>query len=287
MPRSKGMNLFKTLPPIAAAAALALPAAAGADTLVTQAPGAENLTSGGGYLAWSAPASGGGHQLTVRAPDGTVSVPQIPTSETPLDPAIGAGGFAAQNRTLLVVYARGGDIYQYDLRAKTEAKVPGASSAAYKEASPGISFGRVTFVRTGGSNNGIFLRDKGRTRKISSYRPSELAFNGTRVAYPHGEKVIVRRVSGQGRPSTIRTQDKPFGLVLTRYSVTFLTEGGHAWQSPRFGGSSRVDRVDSAREASEQLPASTNSIANGRTFVSYYADDEGVKRLSTQNIFRP
>lgn len=287
VPRSEGMNFTKTLPLIAAAAALALPAAASADTLVTPAPGAQNLASGGGYLAWSAPAPDGGFQLTVRAPDGTVSVPDVATSQTPLDPAIGSGGFAAQNRKLLVLYARGGDIHQYDLRATTESKVPGASSAAYKEASPGISYGRVTFVRTGGANNGIFFRDKGRARKVSSSRPSELAFNGSRVAYPHGDKVIVRRVSGQGRPSTIRAEGKPSGLVLTRYSVTFLTEGGRAWQSPRFGGSSRVDRVDTAREASEQLPASTNSIANGRTFVSYYADDEGVKRLSTQNIFRP
>lgn len=279
------MNFTKTLPLIAAAAALALPAAASADTLVTSAPGAQNLASGGGYLAWSAPASDGGFQLAVRAPDGTVSVPDVAKSQTALDPAIGSGG-RSLDRHLVVVYSRDGDIYQYDLVTGVEGKVGGASSPSYKETSPSITYGTVSFVRTGGKNNGIFVRSTKGTRKISSYRPSELAFNGTRVAYPHGEKVIVRRVSGEGRPSTIRAKGGAFSLILTRYSVTFLTEGGHAFQSPRFGGSSRVDRVDTAREANEQLPASTNSIANGRSFVSYYADDEGVKRLSTQNIFR-
>ena len=280
------MNFTRTIPLLAAAAALALPAAASADTLVTSAPGAQNLASGGGYLAWSAPASDGGFQLTVRAPDGTVSVPAIPTSQTALDPAIGSGA-RALDRHLVVVYSRDGDIHQYDLVTGAETKVPGASSAAYKETSPNITYGTVSFVRTGGASNGIFVRSQKGTKKISSFRPSELAFNGSRVAYPHGRKVIVRRVSGEGRPSTIRTEDKAFSLILTRYSVTFLTEGGNAWQSPRFGGSSRVDRVDTARKANEQLPASTNSIANGRTFVGFYADGEGVKRLSTQNIFRP
>ena len=280
------MNPLKTFPLLAAAAALALPAAASADTLVTADPGATNLASGGGYLAWSAPAEDGGHQLVVRAPDGTVSTPAIATSDTALDPAIGSGE-RSLDRHLVVVYSRDGDIYRYDLVTKVEAKVGGASSAAYKETSPSIQYGTVSFVRTGGKNNGIFVRSGKGTKKVSSSRPSELAFNGSRVAYPHGDKVIVRRVSGDGRPSTIRTEDKPFSLILTRYSVSFLTEGGHAWQSPRFGGSSQVDRVNSAREANEQLPESTNSIANGRTFVSYYADDEGIKRLSTQNIFRP
>ena len=282
------MNRLMTFPLLAATAALALPAAASADTLVTADQGAGNLASGGGYLAWSAPAAdGSGHELTLRAPDGTVTTPAIPKSDTALDPAIGSGAISTQNRPLLVLYARGGDIYQYDVKTQTESKVAGASSAGYKEASPGISYGRVTFVRTGGSNNGIFIRDKGRTRKISSARPSQLVYNGSRVAYPNGHKVIIRNVSGKGRPSTVRTDEQPRGLEITRYSLTFLGSEGRVFQTPRFGGSSGVQRVSTANEANERLSTSINSIAHSGTFLRYYLDDEGLKRISTQNIFRP
>ena len=45
--------------PLLAAALLATTAgAAGADTLVTPAPGARNLTANGGYLVWAAPSGG-------------------------------------------------------------------------------------------------------------------------------------------------------------------------------------------------------------------------------------
>lgn len=282
------MNRLRTIPLLATAAALGLPSAASADTLVTAAQGAQNLASGGGYLAWSAPAAdGNGFQLTLRAPDGTVSTPDIPRSQAALDPAIGSGAISATNRPLLVLYARDGDIYSYDVRAGTESKVTGASSAAYTEASPGISYGRVTFVRTGGSSNGIFVRDKARTRKISSARPSQLVFNGSRVAYPDGRKVIIRNVSGRGRPSTVRTDSRPRGLEMTRYTLTFLGSEGRVLQTPRFGGSSGVQRVSTANEANERLSTSIDSIAHSGTFLRWYLDDEGLKRISTQNIFRP
>ena len=279
---------FKTIPLLATAAALALPAVASADTLVTPAQGAQHLTSGGGWLAWSAAAPEGGYELTLRAPDGSVSVPEIPRSETPLDPAIGSGArVPAESRPLVVVYARGGDIYSYDLRARTESKVAGASSSAYNEASPGIQYGRLTFVRTGGSNNGIFLRANGRTRKVSSFRPSELAFNGSRVAYPDGRKLIIRNVSGRGRPSTVRHESRPHDLAMSRYSVTFVGPDGKVFQTPRFGGSSGIQRVSTAREANEELSPTVNSVAHSGSFIRWYLDAEGLKRISTQNIFRP
>jgi hypothetical protein len=280
------MNFTKTIPLLAAAAALAVPAAASADTLVQSAPGAQNLAAGGGYLAWSAPAAdGAGFQLTVRAPDGTVSTPSIARFDTAPDASIGSGGTqTAANRPLVAVYARGGDVYQLDLRTGTESKVAGASSSAYKEASPSIQYGRLTFVRTGGRNNGIFLRDKGRTRKLSDFRPSELAYNGSRIAYPHGTKLVIRNVSGKGRASTVRLASRPSSLAMSRYSVTFVSDH-KAFQAGPFGGSGRPERVSTARESSTPLPATLDSIAYGGAEPRFYLDAEGLKRISAQHPF--
>jgi hypothetical protein len=278
---------FKTLTLIATAGALALPAAASADTLVTAAPGAANLAAAGGAMAWSAPAPDGGFQLTVRAADGTVTTPQIPKFRVAPDPAIGSNGLFGDERGLLVVYSRDGDVYSYDLTGDAgERKVAGASSRTYEETAPSIDLGRMTFVRRGGTNNGVFYLNKGKLTRITTARPRETSFNGSRVAYPSGRDVVIRRISGRGRASVIKTPTPAFGLVLTRYSLTYATSGGRVWQTPRFGGSSQVDRVTTAREGTRRLPATTNSIANeSGSFLRFYADAEGVKRISEQHIF--
>src|SRR4051794_41982929 len=63
--------------------------AAGADTLVTAAPGARNLTANGGYQAWAAPAAGGRRRLTVRAPHGPGATPPPPPLRPPPPPPNG------------------------------------------------------------------------------------------------------------------------------------------------------------------------------------------------------
>ena len=122
------MNFTKTITLIAAAGALALPAVASADTLTHPVTGAQNLASGGGYLAWSQPAADSGYQLAVRASDGTVSVPAVGKFSAPVQPAIGSNQTGIDGRRLEVLYSRGGDIFAYDLKAKTESKVKGASN---------------------------------------------------------------------------------------------------------------------------------------------------------------
>jgi hypothetical protein len=57
----------------------AVPAAACADVLETPAPRATDLAAGGGWQAWGAPSADGRWRLTLRAPDGTVSQPAIPS----------------------------------------------------------------------------------------------------------------------------------------------------------------------------------------------------------------
>jgi len=282
-------RLIRTVPLLATAAALALPAAASADTLVTPAQGAQNLASGGGYLVWSAPAPEGGFQLTVRAPDGTVSTPGIARFRTAPDPAIGSGGTqTAANRPLVAVYSRDGDIHRLDLRTGVESKVAGASSPTYEETAPSIQYGRMTFVRRGGRDNGVFFRDGSRLKKISSARPRELVFNGSRVAYTSGKNIVIRNVSGRGRASKVKVPGggQAFGLTITRYSLTFAVRGGDLYQTPRFGGSSGVQTVSSASKGEPHLSDTLNSVAFEGVFVRYYADTEGIKRIAKQNLFR-
>lgn len=282
------MNVTK-LSLIALVAALgAAPAAASADSLVTAAPGARNLTSGGGLLAWSMPAPGGGYKVVLRAPDGTVSTPDLPRFRVAPRVQIGSDGFAAAGRRLVLTYARGGDVFTFDVAAGTEKKVRGASSSSYEEYSPSVSYGRFVFARRGGRNNGVFYLRDGRLSKLTNARPREVVTNGSRAAYTSAKNVVVRRLSGRGSADTIRVpgDGQAFGLVLTRYAVTFATRGGKLFQSDPFGGSGRSHTASGANAASETLPTSTNSFAFSRQFVRYYADAEGVKTLGTQNIFK-
>lgn len=280
------MNFIRTISLLATAGALALPAAASADTLVHPVTGAENLASGGGWLAWSQPAPDGGFQLALRAPDGTVSVPAVGKFATAPDPAIGSDQFGADGRKLEVVYERDGDLFAYDLDARTEAKVPGVNTSA-REHSPGISYGRIVFVRDG-KRGGTFLRRDGRTTRIATVKPGALAYNGSRIAYPSVKGIILHRISGRGRDSFVR----PTGSVdlrdlqLTRYSLTFLADGGKLAQTNRFGGSSDVQKITGLKASSTPLSATARSFAYQGSFVRWYLDDAGLQRISTQNLFR-
>jgi hypothetical protein len=273
----------------AALAALTLAAAApahAADTLVAAAPGAKNLASGGGYLAWAAPAPGGGHVLTVRAPDGTITTPDVPRFRRAPDPAIGSDRFGADGRRLLAVYARDGDLFALDLRTFAEERVAGASTRAYEESAPDLEFGRMTFVRRGGRDNGVFYRDgEGRLRRLTRAVPRETSMSASRVAYTSGRNLVIRRLSGRGRPSIVPTPSPAFSLVLTRYTLTWAVRGGRLFQTPRFGGSSEVERVSSRREATRTFPASTDSFAFSGSFVRFVLDAEGVKRIGEANVF--
>src|SRR5687767_6351293 len=100
---------LRTLIPLAAVAAAigVTPAVASADTLLAKTPaGSQNLTANGGWMVWAQPnqPAGSGFRLVVRAPDGTVSTPDIPVFEEVPDPSIGSTTIAAANRRLIVTY---------------------------------------------------------------------------------------------------------------------------------------------------------------------------------------
>jgi hypothetical protein len=277
--------------------------AAGADTLVTAAPGARNLTANGGYQAWAAPAAGGRWRLTVRAPDGSVTTPPVADFGAPPRPQIGSTQFAASGRRLLAVYSRcqgtsalaGCDVYGYDLRAGTEERIAKLSSRTYSETAPSIELGRLAFVRRGGGPRpGLYYYALGSTaapRRLTTRLARETATNGTRVAFTYnssrGGGLAVRRLSGASGVlvPVSRQPAVPRSPLLTRYNAAWLLQNGRVQATERFAGSGGPFelRVVAAKRA---LPATTDSLGlnNDRTSAPYYLDAEGVK-LTAPPIF--
>jgi hypothetical protein len=276
------MKLRTLIPAAVALGAIALPAAASADTLLTATPkGSQNLTSGGGYQAWAQPndpvRGGAGFKLVVRAPDGTVSDLDLPPFESPPEPKIGSDQQAA-SRNLLLVYSRNGDIYSYNLKGGFEKKVTEISSSAI-ETDPSINYGRYVFVRENGNAPGIYQwTAQGGVRRVSKTIPRELAYNGSRIAYPKGNRIFVQRTSGRGETFTVRTTAMPESLVLSRYRLSWLA-GDDVYKTKRFGGSGT--EVPAAGTDKGSRPVVANSIAEGQgDRIQYALDGEGLKRLN-------
>lgn len=274
---------LRTLIPLAALTAAfgVTPAVASADTLLAPTPaGSQNLTSNGGWMAWAQPnqPAGSGFRLVVRAPDGTVTTPDIPVFEEVPDPSIGSTSPAANGRRLIATYTRNGDVYAYDLAGRQETRIAGASSAAVERAAD-VVYGTFAFVRVSGRRAGIYTWSaKKGARRISADVPRELAFNGTRVAYVLGTSVIIRRVSGEGQVARIRNAARPESVLLTRYRASWLV-GDDAYKTNAFGPSGRPDAATQAIKGSRSIDGAT-SIAFGKgDRVSLALDAEGVKRL--------
>jgi hypothetical protein len=287
-----------------AAALLATAATAtSADTLVTAAPGARNLTANGGYVVWAAPADGGRWRLTVRAPDGTMTTPAIADFGAPPRAQIGSTAFAVAGRRLLAVYSRcqgasaiaGCDVYAYDLRAGTEERIAQLSSRSYSETAPSIELGRMVFVRRGGGPRpGLYyytLGGKAAPKRLSSTLARETATNGTRVAYTYnssrGGGLAVRHLSGDGDAlvPVSRQPVVPRSPLLTRYNAAWLLQDGHVQATQRFAGSGGPFKLVVV-EAKRALPASTDSLGlnNDQTSAPYYLDAGGVE-LTAPPIF--
>jgi hypothetical protein len=274
---------------VAGAASLAVAAPASADTLLTPAPDARNVAYGGGYAAWAAP-EGDGFKLVVRAPDGTVSTPNLPAFSEAPDPTIGSTGFAIANRRLLLLFARedatgDSDIHFYDLRAGgSEQSLVGLSSSRYDETAASMQFGRYAVVRSGGPVNGVVTGSLGRrgVRRISRSIATETASNGSRVGYVTSRGIFVERASGRGRALRIGVPGAR-SLTMTRYQAAWLTSGGKLQLTQRFAGSGGpFDLV--VRDAPRQ-PAGITGVAAGASFNDIlYTDAEGVKKADSSLI---
>jgi hypothetical protein len=273
---------------VAGAASLAVAAPASADTLLTPAPDARNIAYGGGYAAWAAP-QGDGFRLVVRAPDGTVSTPDLPAFAEAPDPTIGSTGFAVANRRLLLLYSRedasgDSDIHAYDLRAGgAEQRLPGLSTSSYDETAASMQFGRYAVVRTGGRLNGVVTGSLGRSgvRRISRSIATETASNGSRVGYVSNRGIFIERASGEGRALRIRARNAR-SLTMTRYQAAWIADGT-LQLTQRFAGSGGPFELV-VRDAPRQPPGITGFAAGASFNDVVYTDAEGVKKADSSLI---
>ena len=141
---------------VIAVAASALGAApAVADTTVVPHSTAQNVTAYGTTAAWSRKAADGYHLVVAQG--GTVADAPVPAASRPYDPDLGP----TKGNGRAIVYARGGDLYRYDVGAAGERKLSSLSSAA-TEAAPSIVGDTIVFSRTTGPRRGLYLKRPGR-----------------------------------------------------------------------------------------------------------------------------
>ena len=285
------------LPALVAGAVLAAPAAAQADTVVVDAPGARNVAYGGGYTAWSVPFEGR-WRLVARAPDGSIGPLALKTFGAPPRLSIGTDS----ERRLQLVYARclgtstteGCDVYSHALQGQGEERVPSLATAKYSETAVALSNGQWTFVRRGNVAarlKGVF-HFNGRTDRLTRISPTvarETATNGTRVGFTYassrGGGISVRRLSGEGAPLTpaVRQSEVPRSLQLTRYQAAWLV-GDTVFSTTRFAGSGGPYEPETVRG---RQVTNIDSLGVGASTTSVrFLDDAGIK-VPSPTLFAP
>ncbi len=274
-----------------ALAGLSITAApAAADELLSSAPGAVNLAAGGGYAVWAQPNEDTGWHLVVRAPDGAVTTPHVAGFPGPPEASVGTGAArGVPGRPLLAVYARAkgasSDLYALDLRTGREHLVSAVSTARADELAPSVQYGRLAFVRRGGSRPGVYVwSGRGAARRLSSTVATQTAISEGRVAYATARTVVARPLSGRGGASAFPTTSRPRSLVIDRYHVGWLQNGGRVFQSGRLGGSGSVAPFP-VRAADRRLAPATQSIALRHEQVALSLDPDGLHRLTPALTF--
>ena len=296
-PRCKGMRKRFCSAAIGTLATLAVVAApAGADSLVASAPGARNVTQGGGWLAWVQP-SGARWRIATRSPSGTVSRPGVrsfdaaPASRSALTSTRSTA--AACSRVPALRRHRRAHALRSLLprpRAGTERKLTGASSAACSETAPSIYAGSLGFVRRGRGcpRPGIYRQAGTRaaqriSRRSGSTPASTRAGSPTRTARRRASGSRCAGISGEGEPIVLMSgsPDQPRSLIYGRYTAAWLlpASGEQAlFMSSRISGS--LLRGTPLRQGNRLLPASTDSISGEDGHPTRYLDADGVKSMS-------
>jgi hypothetical protein len=263
---------------------LAVTPAARADPLIIPAPGAKNLTAGGGWRAWAAPKTSVRWQLMTRAPDGTIQPAEIEDFGAPPDPSIGSTALAAPTKRVVAVYSRcqgssptkGCDVFQYDLAAGTERKVTRISTTSSSETAPSISAGSYAFARRGGPDAGTYTASRSHVRRIYSRVARETALSPSRVAFRSADGIMLSQLDGRRR-RTITTDFSIFSVVITRYRVGWLQGAGHrtqAFMTDRINPSGNV----TIRAGTHDVPASTQSAVADSSRIVEYLGATGIKR---------
>ncbi len=273
---------MRTLPTLlaAATAATALAAPAAADTqLVTDAT-VRNVTAYGATSAWSRRAEDGTHRLVVRS-GGVVADAPVPPSSAPYDPDLGPT--SANGR--VIVYARGGNLYEYVVGAAAERR-NAALSSARREIAPSFFKGAVAFARVNGPRPGLYLYRPGRgTKRLSRRIPVETDVSATRVAWSYADIGVAsiyqsnytgdetRRVAHTTSSGTVLTSP-----ILSRFNVYWLQRRRGGTQATSYRVGVNAHRGLSPQRATRTLPGIVSSIG-GDTEPTLYANGSGIVRI--------
>jgi hypothetical protein len=271
---------LKTFSRGAALAAVALgtigAGSAAADTPVAPDATAANVTAYGATAAWSRKAADGYHLVVAQG--SVVADAPVPPSPTPYDPDLGPT--KANGRT--IVYARGGDLYRYDVGATAEQKLTALSSSAH-ETAPSYFKDTIVFSRTNGKRPGTYLSRPGRKlTRIFRTVAAETDVAETRIIgrYGEGSKSIIRMLNMNATDVKIvaraTTEQRVTSPTLTRFNGVWLRVGTTASTVEEVGVNAH--RGLKVRTADRALPGHAGSLATSK-IPTLYTDGKGVQRI--------
>jgi hypothetical protein len=276
----------RTISRAAALAAVALGAvgapAALADTTVAPDASAQNVTSYASTAAWSRKAADGYHLVVAQG--ASVADAPVPASSRPYDPDLGPT--KANGRA--IVYARGGDLYRYDVGAAAEQKLTALSSSA-NETAPSFFKDTIVFSRTDGKSPGTYLlRPKRKLTRIFRTVAAETDVAETRIIGRYGEgaksiirilnmnatdvKIVARAKAGQRMASPTLTRFNGFWLRIGATESTVETVGVNA------------HRGLAVEHADRPLAGQVTSLASFK-IPTLYTNEDGVQRIAPKLRF--
>jgi hypothetical protein len=265
---------------VAATALGAGPAAA--DTTVVADPTAQNVTAYGTTAAWSRKAADGYHLVVAQG--AAIADAPVPASSQPYDPDLGP----AKANGRAIVYARGGDLYRYDVGAAGERKLTSLSSAA-TETAPSIFKDTIVFSRTTGPRTGLFIKRPGRplTRLFRTVA-AETDVAQTRVIgrFGEGTRSIIRILNMNATDVRIvaraTTEQRMASPTLTRFNGIWLRVGATGSTVEQVGVNAH--RGLHVLTADRPLPGHADSLASYRIPL-LYTNDGGVQRIAPKLRF--
>ncbi|MEA2130236.1 MAG: hypothetical protein QOJ85_3127 [Solirubrobacteraceae bacterium] len=277
----KTLTLGCALATLAVSACGAAPALA--DSAVVADPTAQNVTAYGSTAAWSRKAADGYH-LVVAQGGATADAP-VPASSQPYDPDLGPT--KANGRA--IVYARGGDLYRYDVGAAGERKLTSLSSAA-TETAPSFFKDTIVFSRTTGTRTGLYIKRPGRSlTRLFRTVAAETDVAQTRVIgrFGEGTRSIIRILNMNATDVKIvaraKTQQRMASPTLTRFNGIWLRVGATRSTVEQVGVNAH--RGLHVLTADRPLPGHADSLAT-YGIPLLYTNDEGVERIAPKLRFR-
>ena len=255
---------------------------AAADATINPDPSAQNVTAYGTTAAWSRKAADGYH--LVIAHGGIVADAPVPASSAPYDPDLGPT--KANGR--VIVYARGGDLYRYDVGAAAEQKLTELSTSA-NEIAPSIFKDTIVFSRTTGGRPGTYVvRPKRKLTRVFRTVALETDVAETRIIgrYGKGTKSIIRIMNMNADDVKIvaraKTEQRLASPTLTRFNGIWLRVGRTSSTIETVGVNAH--RGLDVRTADRALPGQISSLASFR-IPPLYTNGAGVQRIDPKLKF--